>query len=404
MQPVKLIIGGRFWDSQLYKGRLYLFELDGSLRLINWESLIAQLHVPDRCRLAMECAFLRSDYLYGNKWDRFYQDHEVKDLLASKFDELFRQTLHVDFAMLDRITEHRIETPFPYAHNDALCYKDYLYATSQSGVFAEDISNGIYQRSAEHLWDAPVSRLDVSLDILALAAGDAGLFRAPTVSYLDDAPGIRRGVHCVSNALCNDCSYVYSSILSIGYDRGASLLEFRVPERSEDEMQNSFTAASWEADPLRNVPGEELFGESTQGAFVWGSKDRLCMAKNGVLTVAKYLTNIRRRAVSRTIRSIQLDPWKGNPVSGNNAVFGAVLELDNCLVVVRSDDHVETLRGEPTNWRVFPRSRRYVNQLHVIYEDRLEVMSYNHDYFVDQSRKAFGEPHRERFSRRDERL
>jgi len=398
VQPVKLTIWGHFWDSQLYKGRLYLFDLDGSLRLINWDTLIAQLRVPERCRLAMNCAFLRSDYLYGNRWDRFYQDREVKELLASKFDELFRQTLQVDLAMLERITEQRVDTPFPYAHNDSLCYKDYLYATSQSGVFAEDISNGIYQRSAERLWEAPVSSFDVSLDILALAAGDAGLFRAPAVSYFD-SPTTRRGVHRVLDNLCNDCSYLYSSILSIGHDCEASLLEFRGPERNEDPSENSLPLESWEADPLRYVRGEELFGETTQGAFVWGSKDRMCMAKNGVLKVAKYLTSIKRRAISRTIRSIKLDPWKGSPVSGDNAVFGTILELDNCLVIVRSDEQVDTLRGEPTNWGVFPRSRHYVNQLHVVYEDRIEVLSYNHDYFVDQSRKVFGEPHVQRLSR-----
>jgi hypothetical protein len=30
------------------------------------------------------------------------------------------------------------------------------------------------------------------------------------------------------------------------------------------------------------------------------------------------------------------------------------------------------------------------NQLHVIYEDRLEILSFNHDYFVDQEAKLSG--------------
>ena len=66
-------------------------------------------------------------------------------------------------------------------------------------------------------------------------------------------------------------------------------------------------------------------------------------------------------------------------MSGGNAVFGAILELDSALVVVRSDDKVDTFPGKPFNWRVFPRSRHFTNQLHIVYDDRLEILSFNHD-------------------------
>ncbi len=42
------------------------------------------------------------------------------------------------------------------------------------------------------------------------------------------------------------------------------------------------------------------------------------------------------------------------------------------------------------HWRVFPRSDHYSNQLHIIYDDRLEIVSFVHDYFVDQSSKLSG--------------
>src|SRR5436189_6237058 len=118
MQPVKLTIHGRFWDSQLYKGRLYLFDLNGSLRELDWNALVESFQVPDRCRLALECAFRRSDYLYGNKWEKFYGDQEISTLLASKFDELLRQNLTIDTLQLDRLTKTHANTPFHYAHND----------------------------------------------------------------------------------------------------------------------------------------------------------------------------------------------------------------------------------------------------------------------------------------------
>lgn len=405
MQPVKLTIWGRFWDSQLYKGRLYLFDLDGSLRELDWNALVESFAVPPRCRLALECAFQRSDFLYGNKWDKFYKDAEVSALLQSKFDELLRQTLEVDAQLLDRLTEDQVNTPFPFAHNESLVYKDQLYATSQSGVFAQPVyENGGLHAPVSKLWDAPVSGMDINLDVLALAAGDHGLYRAPTAPYYEELTRTRNGPEQVWQHLCNDCSYISSSILAFGYDSGASLVEFRSPKQTTETTDKELVEEFWKSKPLGFVEGRDIFRQGTEQAFIWGSKNRMCMAQRGMLHVTQYMTtNPRRKSVSKEVRSIQLAQWKGNPVSGDNAVFGAILELDNCLVVVRSDDQIDTLPGEPTNWRVFPRSKFYVNQMHVIYDDRVEILSYNHDYFVNQGNKAFGEPHIERKFFRGER-
>lgn len=395
MQPVKITISGRFWDSQLYKGRLYLFDLNGSLRDLDWNVLIEGLRVPDRCRLAMECAFQRSDYLYGSKWDKFYHDTEVTALLSEKFSELARHQLVIDSPRLDELTESQNDSPFPYAHNDSLCYKDHLYATSQSGVYFQPMYDFPIQRQQSiKVWDAPVSCFDISHDIMALAAGDEGLYRSRSAPQYGALPDPNDCPELVWHHLCNDCNYISSSILAFGHSSGSGLVEYRSPKRDVNKTENERADEFWRSKSIGFVEGSDIFQENTVGAFVWGSKNRMCMARDGMLHVTQYMTtNPRRRSVAKEVRKIQLDGWKGSPVSGDNAVFGAILELDNCLVVVRSDNKVDTLLGEPTNWRVFPRSRYYVNQLHVIYDDRIEILSFNHDYFVDQQNKAFGEPH-----------
>ena len=70
--------------------------------------------------------------------------------------------------------------------------------------------------------------------------------------------------------------------------------------------------------------------------------------------------------------------------------LGVVVELEHALVVYPSRGEPVTIPGEPVNWRVFPRSRHYANQLHVIWEEHLEVWSFNHDYLVDQQNKLLG--------------
>ena len=60
------------------------------------------------------------------------------------------------------------------------------------------------------------------------------------------------------------------------------------------------------------------------------------------------------------------------------------------MVVYPSVGPPITLPGEPVNWRAFPRARHYQNQLHVVRDDHLEVLSFNHDYLVDQDSKRLG--------------
>lgn len=70
--------------------------------------------------------------------------------------------------------------------------------------------------------------------------------------------------------------------------------------------------------------------------------------------------------------------------------FGTVVEFDTKIVVVRSDGQIDTFEGEAVHWRVFPRSRDYHNQLHIIYDDRIEIIAFLHDCFVNQDKKLFG--------------
>lgn len=71
-------------------------------------------------------------------------------------------------------------------------------------------------------------------------------------------------------------------------------------------------------------------------------------------------------------------------------MFGTVVELDSSLMVICSDEEILNVCNEPVSWRVFPRSRHYENHLHVIHDNRLEVLSFNHDYLIDQQAKVSG--------------
>jgi hypothetical protein len=79
-------------------------------------------------------------------------------------------------------------------------------------------------------------------------------------------------------------------------------------------------------------------------------------------------------------------------IGADSAPFGFVLEAETGLLVIESSLESFWLSGEPVNWRVFPRSRHYTNQLQVVRENALEIFSFCGDYFVDQAGKRAGMP------------
>jgi hypothetical protein len=103
--------------------------------------------------------------------------------------------------------------------------------------------------------------------------------------------------------------------------------------------------------------------------------------------------NNQSKAPEGTPGVIQREPLRNLSIVGaDSAPFGFVLEAESGLLVVESSLESFWLAGEPVNWRVFPRSRYYTNQLHVITEKALNIYSFCGDYFVDQATKRAGMP------------
>src|SRR5258708_4701472 len=95
MQPLKLTIPGSYYDTQIYSGRLYLWCNDNSLRSLNWDELIDSLKLQEPLKLAAQCGFKRSDYLYGTHWDLIFQDSEIQTAITEKFEKLAARRIHV---------------------------------------------------------------------------------------------------------------------------------------------------------------------------------------------------------------------------------------------------------------------------------------------------------------------
>lgn len=384
MQPLRMTIPGKYWDSFIYKGRLYLFGVDGDIRSIDWGSFISSWRVAEEAKIALVCAFQRSDYLYSSEVRDLALDPEIRTVMKRKFQVLSSTELTATENMLRAAEKGHQDSPCPFPHADLELYHDNLYFGSSSGLYKATCNKKTkYPISTrpEKKWDGPVLGLSASYGSLALAAGCEGLYELNLGSNLYFGSSSVSGVpELLSNNSCRDCGWAYFSVFASS-DSSGYLAEF-----------SKFDNGKYERAAERHFEGIEsaaqIFGSD---GYCWGTQDKLCQAAPNAINVVKYepwATEPEERI--HRLGSVRFEKWKGDVVSAATSNFGVVIELENALVIYPSEGDPITLQSEPVNWRIFPRSRHYENQLHVHYEDRLEILSFNQDYLVNQDEKLLG--------------
>jgi hypothetical protein len=135
---------------------------------------------------------------------------------------------------------------------------------------------------------------------------------------------------------------------------------------------------------------EEIFG--ARAGFTWGGHDKVYLASEEEVAVARFADWNLLRDRDRAFQQIGGVPLRMNKgvIAGGAGLFGIVMELDDGLEVVESNGARFHVDGPVTRWRVFPRSIRYENHLHVVLEDRLEILSFNGELEADQEKKLLG--------------
>ncbi len=375
MQPLKLTIAGSFWDSQIYAGRLYLFTDAGAIRTLDWDSVVSEWRVDQRLRLAMECAFRRSDYLYASEFSLLLHDPEIKEIILSKFNELGARELILDTRDNEGLVGEQ-DTPFPFPHSDSIIYRSQMYIGASVGLFRATCDKRTVRpvsTKPEKKWDGPSLSIAASYGEIAVAAGDYGLFEVPVQPLNARAPRV------TLEKSCNKCSWNFQSIYCTGPEQSGWMAEFeKIKKEGEGFTARRFT---------KELSSEDIFGE--QG-FTWSQQDKMYLATTDALKVARYVPWLDKdQRLVRYREAIPL-PRKGEVLAGAVANFGTVLEYEDSISVLQSDNDVFNIPGDPVAWRIFPKSKHYENQLHVIFEDRLEIYSFNHDYFLDQDSKKLG--------------
>lgn len=391
MQPITLTIPGDYWDCHLYRGRLYLWKMDGRLSVYNWDQIVDRLPVEPSEQFALRCAFSRGDYLYG-PGKAVLGDPDIAGMLRSKFESLSEREWTVSRDVLHDTLQAEVDNPFMELPTDVEIYNSEVFAATESGLWKTRThlsGKRFIEPEPTKLWDCQLYSIRASTTggRLALAAGGDGLFQYHEPSYgyylgLDRSAEIEPGLVRVHEDHSSVANWSYASIYSSSYVGSGYMATFDSRQRQR-KGQREYT--------FLGVHRQDEIFEGGNG-FSWGTQDKIYRARAGGLDVVHFSQkHLQEGEPFGQVTHLPFQQWKGEIIGGGVALFGVIVQCENAVVVIRSDSERSfNIPGRVGRWRVYSRSNCYENHLHVIGENDLTVYSFNHDYFVTQANKQAG--------------
>jgi hypothetical protein len=392
MQSVKLTIRGSFWDSQIYSGELLLLDDNGAINHIDWGraiDLIAENN--ESVQTALRVAFSDSDLFYNPKVRKILLDPQIAKPIISQLTSLSTSDFEADNIIWKSFWRQE-ESPFDFMPLDTEVYYNRIFAGGDEGLFS--FPRGVrshHKNSLDKHHDASFFQIKASDNYTAIAGagGKDGLFEFDFKKNSEDALEKEK---ILSPRPCNACEWSFQSV--IGWTSEAAFFA-NFTEHTERGSNKKIRVFD------KILDAKDAFGSSDDlGAksFVWGAREKVYKLTGDGIEVSNYNKQPKKPTKNKPDQNklfgahgkIQHDLDASKVVATGTAPFGTVIELLDSLVVVRSDGATDIFPEAPVHWRVFPRSEHYSNQLHIIYEDRLEIISFVHDYFVDQKSKLAG--------------
>ncbi|NID13361.1 hypothetical protein [Fibrivirga algicola] len=402
MQPVKISIEGDYIDCQVYSGRLYLWTLDGALKVYNWYSVVESLIEKEVDRLTFEYCFLQNDKLYKSSiMELIAVDYEFRNLFSRKFKRVASKEYVIrEVEMFDFLIGEQ-DTPTNIIPTDTEIYGSKLYFINEMGLFSTDAhrKKGLkpVHGKPEKLWDCNLLSIKANkYPQIGLSGGDQGLFELNMADSVgEDLKQVESTapIFEISTEHSSFSNYTFLSLYNSSLVSKSFMVKFKWNIK-EDELTGR---KSYTRNFEKNVYEDVIFDESADKKSIsWGVGDKIFRASSNTFEVVKYLYKPKAYKGEQSfskLKSVEFAPWKGDVIAGSTSSFGTIVECENALVILLSDNNFFTIEGPITRWRTYPRSLNYQNHLHVILEDRIDIYSFNQDYFQKQGTKIMGIEH-----------
>ncbi len=395
MQPIRLDILGDFWDSQVYRGRLHLWDMNNAVHTFDWHSFVAELAEATR-EPFLNCAFARGDQLYTEFISGpLFADPGIRELVRKRLMALSNRDFSVTLDDLEKFRLGTQDNPFPDLHDDLALFKNVAYALTERGLLAAEIRRDkrrpLFQKQPTKLWSGTGTCVVAGRGGLAIAAAEDGLFE---YAARRDGEPERVAEQHASMASWLFASIYASSLIAQGYLAG-----FRwVAEETGDAPKKR-----WRRESAGVFQEDFIFGRAhpENHDITWGSQEKLYKASADRICAVRF---IQQRLTSENGDAHEVSPFEaigqiplngagggnGPPLSAGSSFFGSIVEYRDSILLVESDLTLRRLEGSVTRWRVFPRSHWYPNHLHLVLPDRVAVLSINGDLFYEQKAKISG--------------
>ena len=417
MQALRIRLPGDFYDSQIYDKYLYLWCIDGSIITLNWQAVIERIKIQIDSTLITTLQLVLEDGkdLYHN---RLMKNIKVNHLMKKELQALSQYEINLTERDIQDCKPQFQDNRFPFPHSDVVFHEKKLYVASQEGISVTDQGQSEGKFIPERILDIPTFSIDISHYRLAIASGDEGLFYYPLNSNFRKTNNPSQ----LSEKDCNRTRWMYPNIFMSSYEHQGSLAQFEkisTKERSTVKPEKQYLLEGSSSSQSRNLavldrspqekrdnaadeikflgmtPSEEIFKKPTldleqkqrsKVQCTWGVEDKIYWATEKTIEVVQY----KSAKNQRYLKPVKVENLTDEIISAGSSAFGVVLEMDEGLLVVDSLLQSSFIGNEPTNWRVFPNSINYINHLHVISDDYMDIYIFTHDYFVDQTTKTLG--------------
>jgi hypothetical protein len=378
--------------------------MDGTISIYNWDSLIDSLSVDETDRLALTCALVRGDFFYRNDWSLVFQDPDIKSIILDKFERISNNHIELGNNDLSWCLIVEQDNPFTELPTDIEIYNNNIYALTDDGLLRAailDDEKTAIEKNINKLWDCPLYSISAKNNRLALSGGEQGLFECNISLHNEDLfsfeplhgeipKKVEKGIYQIGKSHSSFSSWSSASIYSSSYVGSGYMCAFGRKKTNQPSQINK-PNQKMERIYKKNIFQSSIFGDSE--GLSWGLDDKIYRATPSGLEVVRFIQSSISKGGKKAFERLEMIPFqerKGKIIGGGVALFGAIVEWENALFVLQSDGDIYNIEGPVTGWRVFPRSERYENHLHVIYEDCMKIFSFNHDYFVQQNKKIAG--------------
>lgn len=389
MRPVKIKLEGQFWDSQIYSGELMLIGLDGSFHRIDWNEAVDSIAKKfPLFETAVRVSFSDGELFYNPKVIKVFNDPMIKPVIINQLNSLSSADIIERFSSRDSFWQEE-SLPFDFLPSDTEVYYSRFYAAGEAGLYSTTKSQmGIKKNKSDLIkhHDSNVIQVKASenASAIAIAAGDDGLFEFGFNRY--ERGSLKEPKH-IADIPCNICDWAFQSVI------GSTLIESYFVKFREEKINDKKVRVF---DQI--IQTNDIFGSSSDDQnFTWGSREKFYRATESGIEIVNYNgknnknhdTFVKKGKFLLFNKDFQQEELE-DVISTGVAPFGTIIELAEKIIVLRSDGITDVFKGELVHWRIFPRSEHYSNQLHLIYENHIEIVSFVHDYFVDQDIKIFG--------------